>query len=153
VAGTNAVAAKKAIVEKLRAALAAVTDLASVQVMYVWDGKRAEREFVYGGRIRFDHEYLAFGSSTVGGGRMPRLETATIAFAVMVRRPDSDQIAADERVIAIGAELENALALDPTLNDSTLCTQIVSGELEPLLDDDGVAAQLTYDITVRSELI
>lgn len=148
-AGTNSVAAKQAIVAKLQAAPA----LSGVQVEYIFPGKRLKMECIYGGQIRFDDEYMAFSSQSVGAGRMPRLETATITFTIIVRRPDSDQVKADLRVVALGTVIEEAIAGDPTLSGGAMCAEIRSGDLEPLIDDNGVAAQMIYTIQVRSELI
>ncbi|MFJ8818207.1 hypothetical protein [Amycolatopsis thermoflava] len=147
-AGSNMVAAKAALIDKL----AAAPELAGVQISYGWPGRTLERECIYGGRIRFTNEYLAFAAAGVNDGRIPRLETATISLYVVVRAMDSDQHAADTRTVELGAVLENLLAADPRLGGIAMAAAVESGDLEPLIDDDAVAAQLTYEISVRSEL-
>lgn len=143
--GSNAVAAKAAIVARLQAAPA----LTGVQVAYAWPGKRVERECIFGTKIRWDDEYLAFAKAA---GRMPRLETATITFVVFVVDSSHDFEAADRRAVELGTVLEELVAGDPRLSDTTLATAISSGDLEALEDDGAAVAQLTYEISVRSEL-
>lgn len=151
-AGTNAIVAKKTIVDRLAAVTGPAQALAGVQVSYIHP-KDLQREVIYGGRIRFDDQLFTFSSAAVGGGRIPREETATLTFVVLVARPDSDQYLADLRAVAIGTVLEEMVAADPTLGGLVLAAEAESGEMEPLTHDDGVMAQLLYTISVRSELI
>jgi hypothetical protein len=150
-AGTNSIDAKAAILAILKAAPA----LAGVQVEYVWPGRTIEREVIYGGKIQISNDYFTFASPQVGGGRQPRLETATITWHIEVRHVDSDPQAADERVVELGTVLEETIAADPTLGGlaGTLAAAISSGDLEYVRDDDGLTSVMAYDITVRSELV
>jgi hypothetical protein len=148
-AGSNAVAAKAAILAGLQAAMAAGDGLSEVQVAYLWPGRTLEREGVYGGKIHMDHEYLAFRP----GVRMPRKETATIAWVVEVRHLAADEPAdADERALVLGAVLENLIAADPTLGGVVKNAAITSIDLDNVIDDDALTSIVTYEVTVLSQL-
>ncbi|SEB43571.1 hypothetical protein SAMN04489727_1725 [Amycolatopsis tolypomycina] len=147
-AGTAAVAAKKALFDLLAGQAGAGEPLAGVQVSYQFP-RQLERDHVYFGRVRFDHDYSTF---RVAGGRQPRTEIATVSLYVGAKRIDSDQHAADTRAVEIGGVLEDLIAADPTLGGAFQVVFVESGELEPNLDDDGVWAILTYSVTVQSEL-
>ena len=152
-AGTKAPAAKAAIIAALQALTGPSQALENVLVAYIYPGKRLQLENVYGGRIRFDQELSTFASPAVGGGRQPRTERATITFVVLVKYPDHDQQKADERAAAIGTVLEEYLAANPLLGGIAQVATIESGDIEPFQDDDAVYAQLTYNVSVQSELI
>ncbi len=143
-AGTNSVAAKKALIAKLQAA----PELAGVQVTYSFPGN-IELTAIYGGRIRFDQDPMTFAGAS---GRYTREETATITLVLFVERPDKDQAQADTDVAAMSAVIENLLASNWTLDGQVMAAVVQAGEIEPLHDDHSVAARMTLDVTVTSEL-
>lgn len=143
-AGTNSVAAKKAIIAKLQAA----PELTSTQVTYSFPGN-IELTCIYGGRIRFDQDPMAFAGAS---GRITREETATITLVLYVVRPDKDQAQADTDVAALSAVIENLLASNWTLDGAVMAAVVQSGDIEPLIDDDACAARMTLDVVVTSEL-
>lgn len=152
-AGTAAVKAKKALFDLLAAQTGVGEPLAGVQVTYSWPGKRLQREHIYFGKLHFEQEYSTFASSAVGGGRQPRTEYATVTLYVAAKNIRSDQYAADLRVVALGEVLEDLIAADPTGGGQFQVTTVESGDIEPALDDDAVWSELTYTVTVQSELI
>jgi hypothetical protein len=152
-AGTAAVAAKKALFDALVAKTGAGQPLDRVQVAYSYPGKTMQRECIYFGRLRIDQTLSTFASPNVGAGRQPRTEIATITVVVVTKNIKHDQYAADARAVEIGTVLEELLAGNPTGDGALLVQTPDSGELEPLFDDEGVYAQLTYSVTVRSELV
>lgn len=144
-AGTNSVAAKKAIIAKLQAA----PELASLQVTYSFPGN-IELSCIYGGRIRFDQDPMSFVNPATG--RITREETATITLVLVVMRPDKDQAQADTDVAALSAVVENLLASNWTLDGQVMAAVVRSGDIEPMASDDACASQLTLDVMVTSEL-
>ncbi len=147
-AGTQAAVVKRALFDALKAMTVPGQPLEKVQVAYSYPGK-VERSVIFFGRTRFDHDLSTF---MAGGGRLPRTEVATITVVIYVRDISSDQYAADTRAVAIGTALEELLAADPTAGGAVLVRRVESGELEPLQDDQGVVASLSYSVTVQSEL-
>jgi hypothetical protein len=152
-AGTAAVAAKKALFDALAAKAVTGQPLEGVQVAYSFPGKTLQRECIYFGRTRIDQSFSTFASPSVGGGRQPRTEIATQTIVVLASNIKSDQYAADLRVVAIGTVMEEILAADPTGGGAVQVRAVESGDLEQMFDDDGVWSQLTYSATVRSELV
>lgn len=148
-AGTAAASAKKAIYDALKAKAGPGQPLDKVQVSYTFPGN-PERACLFFGRARFEHDWSTFAA---GGGRMPRTEVATITVVIYARDIGGDQYLADVRAVEIGTVLEELLAADPTAGGAVLVRRVESGELEPLHDDDGVVASLSYSVTVQSELI
>ncbi|UUV34381.1 hypothetical protein NQK81_13300 [Amycolatopsis roodepoortensis] len=146
-AGTAAASVKKALFDALKAQSGQGQPLDGVQVSYSFPGN-PERACLFLGRARFNHELSTF----MAGGRLPRTETLTVTVVIYARDIGSDQYAADSRAVAIGTVLEDLLATDPTAGGAVLIRRVESGELEPLVDDDGVIASLSYSVTVESEL-
>lgn len=152
--GTAAVAVKKALFDALAAKSAAGQPLDGVQVAYSYPGKTLQRDgCIYFGRLRIDQQLDTFASPAVGGGRQPRNEIVTLTVVVLAKNIKSDQYAADARAVEIGSVMEDLLAADPTAGGTVLVRTVESGDLEPMLDDDGVWSQLTYSVTVRSTLV
>lgn len=145
-AGTNAVAAKQALVAKL----AALPGLSGVQVAYSWPGSRAERECVHGGKVTFDQNPAAYR----GGGRQPRNEDVTVLIHVVVHKPGATVEDTDTRAVEIGTVIEDAVAADPTLSGATnlKIARIDGGELDHEFDDDSAASVLDYRFILRSRL-
>lgn len=144
--GTNAIAVKKALFERLTAEPA----LVGVQVSYAWR-RDFGREVIYGGRVRIDHDFTAMR----GGGRLPRDEQVTLTAVIRVRNLQSDPVAGDERVAELLTVVEELLAGDPTLTglDNLLFAGVKGADVaEPEFDDDGVTCGALVEIGYRSYL-
>ncbi|RSD26349.1 hypothetical protein [Amycolatopsis eburnea] len=152
-AGTAAVTAKKALVDALAAQTGPGLPLEKIQVAYGNPGKYMQRECIFFGRVRIDQTLSTFASPSVGGGRQPRTEIATLSVYVAVRKIKSDVYAAELRAAELGTVLEELLAGDPTGGGQVLVQTVESGDIESSFDDEGADAVLTYSVTVRSELV
>lgn len=144
--GTNAVAAKKALIDALDAAPA----LADVQVAYAYPGHDPERELIHGGRVEGDHTYPVSGS----GPRFKRDEDLTIKLHIVVSKPGATPYDVEVRCQEIGVVVEELIAGDPDLTGVTglLWTGITAVDLDSDSDDDGAIGVLTYDVGARSRL-
>jgi hypothetical protein len=145
--GTNAVKAKKAVIDLLGEAFAATT----VQVSYHYPGRSAERELVHGGVVTGTHGFLAMK------GRRPRHardEELVFRLHVVVSKPGDDPYDAELRCTEIGDEIENALserfAVDAV--PGLLSIRVTAVDLDSDSDDQGAIAVLTYDVACRSIL-
>lgn len=149
-AGTNVVAAKKALIAKIAALDLGGDQAGGVQVAYSWPGRNAEREVVHGGLATFDQNPLAFR----GGGRCPRQEDVTVEIHVAIAIPGGKEEDVDTRAVEIGTVIEEAVAADPTLADAPnlKIARVDGGELETGFNDDGASALLTYRIILKSTL-
>jgi hypothetical protein len=149
-AGTNVVAAKKALIAKIAALDLGGEQAGGVQVAYSWPGRNAEREVVHGGLSTFDQNPLAFRA----GGRCPRQEDVTVEIHVAVTIPGGSEEDVDTRAAEIGTVIEDAIAADPTLADALnlKIARVDGGELESGFNDDAAAAVLTYRIILKSTL-
>lgn len=149
-AGTNAVAAKRALIAKITALEIPGADGGVVQVAYSWPGERAEREVVHGGTATFEQNPAAFR----GGGRCPRDEEVTVEVHIAVTIPGGTEEDADLRVVEIGTPIEEAIAADPTLADAPdlVIARVDGGEIESGFNDDAAAALLTYRVILKSRL-
>jgi len=150
-AGTNAAAAKKALLDAIAAS--ADTDLTGVIVSYSFSGKRLDeaREYIYGGKVDGSANHMAFQ----GSGRVPRREDLTLDLHVRVDKPGQETTeTAELRAVAIGAAVENLIAADPDLSgvtglDVVKMTGLV---LDSVVDDQGAIAILTYQVALESSL-
>lgn len=150
-AGTNAVAVKKAVFDRLTAASALQTSpLYQVQIDYAWIG-HADRERIYGGRVPFEQEFAALGRAS---GRVSRNELATVTLFIEVIKPGATVEETDQRATELGTVVEELIAGDPTLADITnlLYGGVTSGELDYELTDDAVASVLELHLAFRSRL-
>lgn len=144
-AGTNAVAAKRALI----AALAGEFSGTDVQVSYS-QSPTPLREVIYGGAIEGDHAPMAFRS---GGGRLPREESAVFSLHLRVLIPGGTQEDAETRVAEIGETVEHYLALNPRSGpDGTLFIRVTDFQLDSFPDDDAAVGLLVYRVAVQSHL-
>lgn len=147
-AGTNAAAAKAALIAKI-GALAGLGDL---QVSYSYPGRTTDRDLVYGGRITGP---IAL-STMRGSGRLKRIEDQVLNLHIEVVRPGEDTAEATEaRACEIGAGIENYLAANPTLEDAVTGLLLVAPQgfdMESGLVDESSMTTLTYQILLKSHL-
>lgn len=146
-AGTNAVAVKRALV----AALTASASLTGVQVLYSsWD-RDLEREAIYFGKTAWTHTPAAMRS----GGSLPRIEDLVLDAYVFVAMPGSTPEDAEDRVQELGEVLENILAADPAAAAALAVTgakyaRVLTGELGSEFDDDTAYALAVYKLGFTS---
>lgn len=146
--GSNLVAVKKELIRRLGEEPA----LAGVQVTYA-PPRDIKREVICGGKAKTSHTLTAMRGGPAA--HLPRDEQATLTLYIQVRNPQSDALAADERVMELLQVVEELLAADSTLAGFPhLLLAGVSGvELaEPAFDDDGVTSGLAAEISYRSYL-
>ena len=90
-------------------------------------------------------EYRALGTA-----RKFEDYTATVHIGVM--REGTDQQAADERALALLAEVEATLRTDPTVSGTVLTAEVGSYRLEPLANENTREARITLDIRTRARI-
>lgn len=147
-AGTNAVAFKKALIDKVKA----FESLAAVQVEYSWPGARFDRECIHGGLVTGSQNYATFAG---GRARMPRDETFVVHLYVAVRQPGADNgYDVEQRLAEIGQAIENGIAASPQFESvvGMLYAEVTGVQLESYADGVAWAGVLEYQITVRSRL-
>lgn len=144
---SNLVAVKKELIRRLGLEPA----LAGVQVTYA-PPRDVKREVICGGKAKASHALAAMRG---GAPRLPRHEQATLTLHIQVRNPQSDAVAADDRVMALLQVVEELLAADQTLAGfpGLLLAGVTAVELdEPAFDDDGVIAAAAAEVSYRSYL-
>lgn len=144
-AGTNAAAAKKALIDLL----AALPALDGVQVAYSWPGRSVERECIYAGRVTGPVQLAA-----MGGTRVSRQEDLVLNLHIVVDKVGQEDLeASDVRACALGAIVEELVAGNPTLGVSGLkVASIVGVDLDGGTDDETAEAVLTYQVGLKSHL-
>lgn len=146
-AGTNAVAAKKALYDTLAAALAS-----PVVVLYAYDGKQDQRELVYLGKATGPQNLFAMR----GNARAMRQEDLTITLVVEVTKPGATPYDVEVRAQQIGTTVEEALAADPTFGDTVAGLKLFAAAAVDVesgyVDDETAMARITYEIAATSVL-
>lgn len=148
-AGTNAVRAKKAVIDALAAALAGT----GVLVSYHFPGDDADRELVHGGRVAGNHQYHAMKGRRA---RHAREEDATFRLFVVVTKPGADPYDVELRCTEIGEAIENALSESFAVDGvpGLLSIRVTAIDLDSdSADDEGAIAVLTYDVTAKSVVV
>lgn len=148
-AGTNAYAAKRVLVDQL----AALPGLASVNVVYSWSGKVAESDrelIVPGDRIAGPIQLAAMAA----GGRLQRAEDLSFPLHVVVYQPDAEDGAPVEaRATELGTLVEEHVAGNPTLGVPGLHkTVLVNFDMQSSQLDEGWFTDLVYTVTFSSHI-
>jgi hypothetical protein len=138
-AGTNAVAAKKAIIALLRAA----PKLAGVQVAYSWPTRDAEREVISGGKFEFTQQREGYGSA--------REENLTLDLFIVVRTPGGTVEDAETRAVELGSIVEDVVRANPHLAGVKVAG-VAGGDSNSGVDDDSAVCELAYHIACVSTL-
>lgn len=145
-AGTNAAAAKKALID----AIAALPGLDGVTVSYSVP-RDLKRECVYGGSITGPVNLAAMK----GSGRVKREETLTLQLHIRVTEPGHDTTeTTDLRAATLSTHVEEYLAANTTVGGVTnLLKATVDGvDLDGWTDDEGATSVLTLVIGLHSYL-
>lgn len=133
----------------MRAALVALLSarggLSGVQIGYGMPPGALQREHILLGLVDASQEYRALGTA-----RKFEDYTATVHIGVM--REGTDQQAADERALALLAEVEATLRTDPTVSGTVLTAEVGNYRLEPLANENTREARITLDIRTRARI-
>jgi hypothetical protein len=144
-ASTNALAAKRAIIERLKAAAA----LEGVQVLYAFRGTMTNR-CIYGGGVTFDQPE---DEEAVEGRSRVVQETATIGLHIrVVRSPAAEDgiELADVDCEEIADAVAEDFAADPHLAGGKSITRIQGGQGDYSPNDTDDISTLSLRITVVS---
>ena len=151
-AGTNIVAARSALIT----AVDAIAALDGVNVSYSYVAKLADagsREYIYGGP---KSEAGVVQSAMKGTARVKREETPGWTLHIRVVKPgEATTLAGDTRAVAIGAEVENYLAANPTLAGAVtglMNAHITGWSLTSYADEKQSYSELDYSIEFHSYL-
>lgn len=140
---TSTVSALKAA---LLTRLQARTGLAGVQVTYGWPSGQVKRESIMLGGVTGNQEYRTVGATQ-------RMEEYTLTtYITVIREGSALQQAADERALALMAEVEADLRSDPTVNNTVLTAQLAGFTLEPMASSETREARLTLTIDVMARI-
>lgn len=138
---TEALAAKKALFDRLTAHAVKPLPLAGVQVSYAWPGRSPLRECVYGGGVRFTRV-----SAGHDGDRELWLETASVGLYVRVAKTAVDVEVTDQRAVEIAEVVETLLADEPRLAGGFTYTAVTGGSADYSVDDNGPVSILAYQV-------
>lgn len=147
-AGTNAYAYKKALIDKIKA----FPTLTDIQVEYSWPGNRFNRVCIHGGRIEGQQEYATFAG---GRARLPRNETFVLYLYIAVRMPEADSGQdVEQRLAELGQLLEDGIAADPQVAGVTglLYAGITGVQMDSWSEENVWAGGLEYQVAVHSRL-
>jgi hypothetical protein len=143
-AGTNAQPAKKALFELLTA------ELGGIRVDYAYDGKRAEREYVYLGRVVGTQRLETFKGGL--GNRPTRDEDLLLNLHIRVTGPGQQVADTDARATEIGTVIEELLAGEQLQTPGLLYAGIAELELDPGNSDEAATSTLLYRVALESTL-
>jgi len=153
-AGTNIVAARKALIAALQGMTGQGAPLGNAVVDYSYVGKHHDgtREYIFGG----SSDGSTSLSAMQGGGRVKREETPDWTLSIYITTPgESTTEVADERAVELGVVVEDYLAANMQLDGTVtgLLKAIVTGwSLTSWPDDSGCSAVLAYNLQFHSYL-
>lgn len=133
----------------MRAALIALLQaragLSGVQIGYGMPTGALQREHILLGLVEASQEYRAIGTTR-------KFEDYTVTVHIGVVREGTNQQAADERALALLAEVEGALRTDPTVSNTVMTAEVSRYRLEPLASETTREARVTLDILTRARI-
>jgi hypothetical protein len=141
---TEALAAKRALFDRLAGLAVKPLPLAGVQVSYAWPGRSPDRECVYGGGVRFTRE-----SAGHDGRRELWLESAVVGLYVRVTISGAQVQETDERAVAIAGTVETLLQDEPRLAGGFTFMGITGGSADYVADDTGPISILAYQVQIQ----
>lgn len=126
--------------------LAARTGLSGVQVSYGWPSGQVKRESMMLGGVSGRQEFRTVGATQ-------KMEEYTLTIYVnVIREGGALQQTADERALALMAEVEAELRSDLTVNNTVLTAQLAGFDLEPMASAESRQASLTLSIDVIARI-
>jgi hypothetical protein len=130
----------------LLARLVARQGLAGVQVTYGWPSGAVKRESIMLGGVDGTQEFRTIGATQ-------RMENYTLdVFITVIREGQARQQNADERALALMAQLEAELRADPTVNNTVLTAELGRFELQPMASAETREARLTVGVNVMARI-
>jgi hypothetical protein len=129
----------------LLALLQARAGLAGVQLGYGMPPGALQREHMLLWLVEASQEYRALGTTR-------KFEDYTVTMHIGVVREGTNQKAADERALALMADVEAALRTDPTVSGTVLTAEVARYRLEPLASETTREARITLDIQTRARI-
>lgn len=127
------------------ALLQARAGLSGVQIGYGMPPGALQREHILLGPVDATQEYRALGTTR-------KFEDYTVSVFISVTREGVQQQQADERALALLAEVEAALRTDPTVSNTVLTAQVSRYRLEPLASESTREARITLEIETRARI-
>ena len=121
------------------------TGLAGVQIGYGMPPGALQREHMLLGIVDASQEYRAIGTTR-------KFEDYTVTLHIGVVREGTNQQAADERALALLAQVEAALRDDPTVSGTVLTAEIGRYRMEPLASETTRECRITLDINTRARI-
>jgi hypothetical protein len=142
VATSTIPAFKAALLSRLQAR----PGLDGVQVTYGWPSGAVKRESMMLGGANGSQEFRTIGATQ----RME--EYALDVYITVIREGQARQQNADERALALMAELEADLRDDPTVNNTVLTAQLGSFDLQPMASAETREARLNVSVNVMARI-
>lgn len=127
--------------------LQARSGLSGVQVTYGWPSGALQRESIMLGHVQVTQEFRVIGRPD----RKMEEYDVTVHITV-IREGAGQQQAADERSLALLAELEGELQSNATMNNTVLTATVGAYTLEPMANENTRQATLTATIHVQARL-
>lgn len=145
--GTNAVRAKKAVIDLLTTAF----EDTAVQVSYGYPGHDPMRELIHGGRAEGSHSYFAMKGSRP---RHPREEDVTFRLFVVVTKPGVEAYDVELRCVEIGDEIEDGLSTAFSVDGvpGLHAIRVTAVDIDSEVNDEGAIGVATYDVACKSVL-
>jgi hypothetical protein len=133
----------------MRAALIALLQaragLTGVQLGYGMPSGALQREHILLGQVEATQEYAAIGT-------VRKFEDYTVALFISVTREGVQQQEADERALALLAEVDACLRSNPTVSGTVLTAELARYRMEPLASDTTREARITVEIQTRARI-
>lgn len=140
---TSTVTALKAA---LLTSLQARTGLSGVQVTYGWPSGQVRRESIMLGGVSGTQQFRTVGAT------QKLEEYALTIYVTVIKEGSALQQSADERALALMAEVEDELRSDPTVTNTVLTAQLSRFDLEPMASSETREARLTLTIDVMARI-
>lgn len=130
----------------LLTALQARAGLSGVQVTYGWPSGQVKRESIMLGGVTGTQEFRTVGATQ-------KMENYSLtAYITVIKEGSALQQSADERALAIMAEIEAELRSDLTVGNTVLTAQVARYDLEPMASSETREARLTVTIDVMARI-
>lgn len=120
--------------------------LSGVQVTYGWPNGAVKRESMMLGGVSGTQEFRTIGAT------QKMEEYALDVYITVIREGQAHQQNADERALALMAELEDELRDDPTVNNTVLTAELGRFDLQPLASAETREARLTVGVNVMARI-
>lgn len=127
------------------ALLQARAGLSGVQIGYGMPSGALQREHILFGAVDATQEYRALGTTR-------KFEDYTVSVFISVTREGTQQQAADERALALLAEVEACLRTNPTVSNTVLTAEVSRYRMEPLASETTREARITLEVQTRARI-